>query len=65
MHLECRLLSATLEFTYNRKRLAELVTKFSGIAFSRLLFRRLIDYSVGFVFFGVLISILVLIFDLV
>jgi len=50
MHLECRLLSATLEFTYNRKRLAELVTKFSGIAFSRLLFRRLIDYSVGFVF---------------
>lgn len=35
-------------FTYNRKRFAELVTKFSGIAFSRLLFRRLIDYSVGF-----------------
>lgn len=30
-----------LETTYNRKRLAELVTKLSGIAFSRLLFRRL------------------------
>lgn len=31
--------------TYNRKRLAELVTKFSGIALSRLLFRRLIYSS--------------------
>lgn len=32
----------TTLITYNRKRLAELVTKFSGIALSRLLFRRLI-----------------------
>lgn len=41
----CRLLWS---ITYNRKRLAELVTKFSGIAFSRLLFRRL--SGIGLVF---------------
>lgn len=35
----------TTLITYNRKRLAELVTKFSGIALSRLLFRRLIYSS--------------------
>lgn len=37
----------TTLITYNRKRLAELVTKFSGIALSRLLFRRLIYSSSG------------------
>lgn len=35
----------TTLITYNRKRLAELVTKFSGIALRRLLFRRLIYNS--------------------